>query len=136
VVPPSSAFATVRNVLLVSDFKQVEKITPAEPIKKILDDTAAALHILNISNEDGEVTSEPSIESFTLQHLFKEYNPQFKLIHSPLFVESINEYATEINADLIVVIPKKHGLFDAIFKRSHTKMLAFHSHVPLMVVHK
>jgi hypothetical protein len=38
--------------------------------------------------------------------------------------------------DLIITIPKKMGWFDSLFRRSHTKMLAFHSHVPLMVVHE
>ncbi|MFL9481384.1 universal stress protein [Chitinophagaceae bacterium LWZ2-11] len=133
VVPPESTFSSIREILLVSDYKEVEKTTPIDQIKKILISTKAKLFVLHVTNSNESNTAAP--EGSVLHSLLKEFNPQFKFIDSPNFTETINDYATEIKADLIITIPKKHGLFDAIFKRSHTKMLAFHSHVPLMVVH-
>ncbi|MCU0321134.1 MAG: universal stress protein [Chitinophagaceae bacterium] len=47
----------------------------------------------------------------------------------------INEFADANSTDIVIVIPQKHGLFESIFTKSHTKQLAFHSHIPIMVVH-
>ena len=63
------------------------------------------------------------------------YQPQYHLLKGEAFTDIINQFATENNTDLIIVISKKHGLFEGIFKRSHIKQLAFHSHIPVMTVH-
>ena len=52
------------------------------------------------------------------------------------FTTSINQFAEEHAVDLIITIPKHHGLLDSLFTTSHTTKLAFHSHLPLMVIHK
>jgi nucleotide-binding universal stress UspA family protein len=49
--------------------------------------------------------------------------------------EGINEFAEKNNIDLLITIPKKHGLFDNLFKHSSTKELITQSHVPVMCVH-
>ena len=51
-------------------------------------------------------------------------------------VKGINDFVTEHQINLVITIPKKHGLFDRLFKRSHTKHLAFHTHIPIMCIHE
>jgi nucleotide-binding universal stress UspA family protein len=49
-------------------------------------------------------------------------------------VESVNLYAEDIQADLILTVPRKHGFLTGLFKTSHTKKLAYHSHIPILAV--
>ena len=67
--------------------------------------------------------------------LFEGFKPEYHFAEDTDFTECINEFVAAKSIDLIITIPKKHGLIDSLFKRSHTKMLAFHSHVPLLVIH-
>lgn len=135
VVPPGTSFSSIKNVVLACDFKRVVETTPVEPLKHLLDETKAKLFVLNIDHNNKNFNADTPFESLMLDTLLQGYNPSYHFIDNADFVAGINNFAVEKNIDLIVTIPKKHGFFESIFKRSHTKRLAFHSHIPLMVLH-
>lgn len=135
IIPQNAKFIKFDKILLACDFHKVVETTPVAPIKQLLDATKAKLFVLHIDNYNSENIPEIKFESLMLDTLFDGYYPEYHFSNDPDFTESINEFVVEKQIDLIITIPKKHGLFDSIFKRSHTKMLAFHSHVPLMVLH-
>jgi nucleotide-binding universal stress UspA family protein len=135
VVPPGAGFTDIKNVVLACDFEKVIETTPVGPIKTLLDETSAKLYVLNIDHENKNFSSDTPFESLMLDTLFYGYDPEYHFVDSTDFVEGINSFAVDKHIDLIITIPKKHGFFEGLFKRSHTKQLAFHSHVPMMVIH-
>lgn len=136
IVPAEAIYTPIKQIVLACDFKKVVQTTPIEPIKLLLDTTKAKLLVLNVDHEQKKFTPDTPFESLMLDTLLQGYNPEYYFVDNPDFTEGINNFVLEKHADLIITIPKKHGLFDSLFKRSHTKMLAFHSHVPLMVIHE
>ncbi len=135
VVPPGTSFTTITKVVLACDFKKVIETLPAAPIKQLLNETKAKLFVLNIDHAQKNFSPETPYESLMLDNLLYGYNPEYCFMDNTDFIEGINQFASEKQVDLIITIPKKHGFFERLFKPSHTKQLAFHSHVPLMVVH-
>jgi len=135
VVPPGTGFIDIQNVVLACDFKNVVETMPVGPIKTLLDETKAKLFVLNIDHGNKNFSADTPFESLMLDTLFYGYDPEYHFVDSTDFVEGINQFANDKNIDLIITIPKKHGFFEGLFKRSHTKQLAFHSHVPMMVIH-
>jgi nucleotide-binding universal stress UspA family protein len=136
IVPPDAGFTDIEEVMLACDFSKVVESTPVMPIKKILDETKAKLFVVNIDHNNKHSTDKTSFESLMLDTLLQGYNPEYHFIDDADFVAAINKFALEKQVDLIITIPKKMGWFDALFHKSHTKALAFHSNVPLMVVHE
>jgi hypothetical protein len=136
IVPAEAAFTPINTIVLACDFKKVVETTPVEPLKKILNATMAKLYVLNIDHNSKGFTPDTPFESLMLHTLLQDYNPEYRFADNEDFIEGINQFAVQEQVDLIVTLPKKHGLFENLFKRSHTKMLAFHSHVPLMVIHE
>ncbi len=136
IVPADAKFTEIKNILLACDFKKVAETTPVEPIKKMLDATDAKLFVLNVDSENKGFSAETPFESLMLDTLLHGYNPEYHFMDGTDFTQAINRFAVDNNIDLIITIPKKHGLFEGLFKRSHTKALAFHTHVPMMVVHE
>ncbi|MEP6597697.1 MAG: universal stress protein [Ginsengibacter sp.] len=136
IVPEEASYTPVKRILLACDFKKVAEKTPVDPIKKILDATHAELHVLHVDADAQDFKPDTPFESLMLDELFRNYNPQYHSATSHHFTEAINQFASANKIDLIIVIPKKHGLFEGIFKRSHTKALAFHTHIPLMTIHE
>jgi len=134
IVPSAKTFTPIRNIMFACDFNHVTENTPDIAIKKLLDATHAKLFIFNAGHSHRNET-EIAHESLQLDKLFEDYDLEYHFSTHPDFTECINKFALEKQIDVIILIPKKHDFFDAIFKRSHTKMLAFHSHVPLMVIH-
>lgn len=135
IVPHAAKFAPVERIMLACDFKQVEATTPIEPLKKILNATKAKLFVFHVERTEKKYSAETVTESLMLDILLQGYNPEYHFMNDTHFTDAINSFAEQNNIQLIVTIPKKHGLFDSLFNRSHTKSLAFHSHVPMLVMH-
>ncbi len=135
IVPPDAKFTKIEEVMLACDFSKVVETTPVEPIKKLLDASNAKLFVVNIDHNSKHFNDETPFESLMLDTLLYDYKPEYQFVDDPDFVEGINKVALEKQVDLIITIPKKMGWFEGLFKKSRTKMLAYHSHVPLMVVH-
>lgn len=136
IIPAEAEFKPIKNILLASDFNKVVDSTPIQSLKKILDSLNAKLFVLHVEDYNKENVPDIKFESLMLDTLLAGYDKEYHFIDNPDFTEAINDFAKEKNIDLIITIPKKHGFFNSIFKRSHTKMLAFHTHVPLMVIHE
>lgn len=135
IVPSQTEFRPVKNVLLACDFQKVLETTPVGALKTILDETKANLHVINVSDNEKE-DSDKDFETLMLDTLLVGYSPKYHFIHDKDFVEATNRFAVENNIDLIITIPKKHGWFEGLFKRRNTKSLAFHTHLPLIVIHE
>lgn len=139
IVPAECKYTPLEEIVLACDLKKVAETTPVNPIRELLnrvDQTRLKFHILNVTEEGQAVTDEQASQSEVAESLFRQYNPHFHFVEGNDFKEVINNFATAHEIDLIITIPKKHGLFEKLFSRNHTKLLAFHSHVPLMVVHE
>jgi nucleotide-binding universal stress UspA family protein len=136
IVPSNVSFKPVKKLLLVCDFKKVGETTPVHPLKSILRDIEAKLLVLNVSSTNIEGDPAMLEQKEILDNLLKGYNPEYHFINSDNFADSINEFTVVNMVDMIITIPKKHGFFDNIFRKSHTKQLAFHTHVPLMCIHE
>ena len=135
IVPQNFIFTGIKNVLLASDFTDIKTSIPASHINKILNETNARLNIVHIANNGDYTFNENSAERFVFEDLFEKYNPEFHFIENFVFTDGVNKFSRENDIDLVVVVPKKHNLIESLFTRSHTKELAFHCQVPMMVVH-
>jgi nucleotide-binding universal stress UspA family protein len=135
IVPVNANYTGLKKVLLAVDFKKSAETTPVAEIKKLLDVTHAQLDILHVeANESDELNLDA--EKNIIDSLLGNYTPQYHFIQGKDFTDAINQFVVDNNSDLIIVIPKKHGFLEGIFKRSHTKALAFHSHIPIMSIHE
>lgn len=134
VVPTQATFRPVKKIVFACDLRKVAKTTRKELLHKLLDEFRPELHVLNIQKE-GKEHMHPE-ENQELDNMLHNYNPQYHFVDHPNIVEGITGFAEKEAADLLLIIPKKHGLFDSIFKRSHVSRIAFHTHVPLLSIHE
>jgi nucleotide-binding universal stress UspA family protein len=137
IIPPGATYQEVKNVLLTSDFKNVTISTPSVPIKKLLKTFRPSLHIINVDSKHYvALTEEYQSERQKLLEMFKEFNPEFYFLGLYDIDEAINQFAQDKNVDFIIVIHKEHSLLSKLFIKSHTKMLAYHSSVPVLAIHE
>jgi len=134
IIPQDATFNPLQNILLVSDYNDVENSTPVGSISRILDDTKANLFILHIDEEynDDEVKKSKAIDS--LSKMFTNYTPEFYTGSNSSFVESVNDFIQLKGVDLVIIVPKKRGFPDNLLHQSYSKSLAFHTHIPLMLI--
>jgi nucleotide-binding universal stress UspA family protein len=135
IIPPDAKFTGIKNILFVSDFKDVARTTPFVSLKKVLDFFKPSLKILNVDSDHYiELTDEFKIERDEMEEKLSSYNPEFSFLRAYDFLEGINRFAEAKEIDAIITVPKKHGFISQLFKTSHTKKLAYHSHVPTIAI--
>lgn len=136
IIPPDAKFKGLKQVLFTSDFKDVARTTPFQSLKSILDTFKPKLEILNVDSEHYiELTDEFKIERESMEDKLGSYNPEFAFLRAYDFLEGINRFVDTKNIDAIITVPRKHGFLSQLFKTSHTKKLAYHSHVPIITIH-
>ena len=137
IIPPNATYKQIKNVVFTSDFKNVESTTPIASIQKLLRAFKPTLHIVNVDHEHYvEVTAEYKTERGLLETMFKEFSPQFYFIRMYDFQDAVSSFAADHQIDLIITVPRKHNFLTGLYKTSHTKRLAYHSHVPIVAIHE
>jgi nucleotide-binding universal stress UspA family protein len=137
IIPPDAKYRKIKNVVLASDFKEVDITIPVAPLKATLDLFKPALHIVNVDSEHYvELTDEFKVERAKLETMLKNYSPEFYFIRQYDFFDAISQFVEDKNADLIVIVPKDRSFVSGLFKTSHTKKLAYHSHIPIVAIHE
>ncbi len=136
IVPPHSTYKGIKNVLLATDFKDVENSVPAKSIQAVLNIFKSDVHVVNVDSEHFvELTEEYKEEKAKLELILEGYKAEYSFIRQYDFVEAINQFAADKDIDLILTIPKKHSLLSKLFVTSHTKKLAYQSELPVVAIH-
>lgn len=136
IIPPDAKFQGLKNVVFTSDFKDVARTTPFQSLENLLDTFHPKLQILNVDSEHYiELTDEYKIERGCMEDKLGSYNPDFSFLRAYDFLEGINRFVETKEMDAIITVPRKHGFLSQLFKTSHTKKLAYHSHVPTIAIH-
>jgi nucleotide-binding universal stress UspA family protein len=135
IVPPDASYRSIRRVIFCSDFRDVAASTPVKTLRNLLDLLKPELHVVNVDKDHYvELTETFKAEKRKMEEMLEGYDPKFSFISMYDFVDSINLYAEDIQADLILTVPRRHGFLSGLFKTSHTKKLAHHSHIPVLAV--
>ena len=136
IVPADAVFSSVENVMLLCDYEHLTETLPDDLINKFLTSTGAKLHVLNVSAEEDNSDSENLKDKEFVAELFKDQNAEFHFLKNTDYIGCIHAFVEEHQINLVITVPKKHGFFEGLFHEGHSKKLAFHTHVPLMGVHK
>jgi nucleotide-binding universal stress UspA family protein len=120
VVPGHTAFHTIRNVLIACDDEDIHTgIVNARPMLETLSNAFsprfAAIHVL----VDRKTSAEKLTTEFqSWKHILGPSDPVITFIRRPDVARGISEYLESHTADLLLVIPKKHGWLEGRKSRS------------------
>jgi len=136
VVPVEASFKGIKKIVFACDLKRVMETTPIKKLTALLDIFKPELVVVNVHKEGKEITGNQPMEGLMLDAFLAPYNPDYRFVESDNVPNAVVNFAKEENADLILVVPRKHGFFDSIFKRSNTSKMAFRSSIPLISLHQ
>ncbi len=135
IVPPGAHSQSAKNVMLLTDFKDIDSTIPIDTVKELLDLFHPRLHIVNVDHEHYvQVTDEYKTERAKLESKLQAYQPDFYFIRLFDFMDAINQFVADNKIDLILTFPRKHSFLSNVFKVTNTTKLAYHSHVPIVAI--
>jgi nucleotide-binding universal stress UspA family protein len=137
IVPPDAVYNGINNVAFASDMKNVELSTPSVLINAVLEMFDPMLHIVNVSKDHYvAITDEVQREKEKLEKMFAKYRKEFYFISMNDFFEALDNFVKDFKIDVLITVPKHQSNSSSLFKTTHTKRLAYHSHIPILAAHE
>ncbi|PLK45158.1 universal stress protein [Emticicia sp. TH156] len=135
VVPVKSELRPVRNVVLAVDYKPVQSFHELDELKALLINNNATLTLLNVLKENQLPTDINSLTRYEYHDYFKGVNLVDYQIIGDTAEEGIIEYLNNHEADMLVMVTRRHTFFDVLFNRSVTRRFAYNPSIPLFSIY-
>lgn len=135
-VPEFCDFESLKNPILASNLKSTDHPSIFNPLLHILNQHEAKLKILNVYRKDVAVTADEALAGLELDKTFEGIPHTFCYNKNKDVAEGIVEFAKKEDSNLIIMIARKHGLFDRLFNKSVTKTIAKVASFPMLILHE
>lgn len=133
-IPEGYKYKSFKNVLYASNYES----TNENLIQQVIDFGnvfRASMHFVHVEDNDNYETVEDTI----FYKLFEKGDPAFSFnivnLKDVPVMEGLNQYASENNIDLIVLVNRQRSFLDNFFRLSLTKKMVENTTLPLMVFH-
>jgi nucleotide-binding universal stress UspA family protein len=138
IVPPDAVYNGVNNVAFATDYNDVELTTPSVLINAVLEMFSPKLHIVHVNKDIYiSIPEEMQVEKEKLETMFSRYEKEFYFITMNDFFEAMDNFVKDYKIDVMITVPRHQSNTSSLFKgNSHTKRLAYHSHIPILAAHE
>lgn len=135
IVPAKAVYSFIDHVLLLSDFKDTNATLPAKTMEAVLSYLRPKISVVHFDPAYNRDTENMQREKLALDKMIEEYTRNYHYFVRPDLEDAVNEFCDINKIQLMIMIPKKHNWFERLFSASHTKAMAFHANIPLLIVH-
>jgi len=134
IIPEHVSYNEIKNIGLACDLKMNNEKLPVERITEWLALFNARLEIINVSSRDQDFDGKQTTESISLQTRLQAFKPRFHFLCGENIAEELNEFVRTHPLDLLIVFPRKHGVF-SLFHKKKSKFIVSHSQMPILSIH-
>jgi nucleotide-binding universal stress UspA family protein len=134
IIPEKVSYKKIKKIAFACDYDHTENSGLIENVKLYQFMFDAELDIVNVYEESKSPSLEKAISGLSVENSlqYTEHNTFF--INNPNPSEGLANYLEKNKPDLLITAPKKHTLFEKIFKENTTKKLAYHSNIPVLTI--
>lgn len=133
-VPGGVEFNEVKKILFACDTPLLVPPSILKRIKKTAQNLGAEVEILSIEEELNELEANATPnESFNNTDTYLEgINYYYKNVRSNTVIETIKKEIQNIQADILIMMPRQYGFWEALVHRSKTRVMASGLSIPLL----
>jgi hypothetical protein len=134
-IPPDVTFASLQNIAFACNLKNVNRHTPFNTLTKIIKFTQARLHVVYVAGDETKRDPAEAQNELFVREQLQDLSPVFHTLYENEVVGAIGRFIENEHIQLLLVIPRKHGIWDNLFHKSYTKELARLNRLPIMALH-
>ncbi|PWT77580.1 MAG: hypothetical protein C5B59_03655 [Bacteroidetes bacterium] len=132
IIPEGCLFNGFKNIGLATDLNHVKE-EPVESVRRHMSAFNATLHVVHVSKNINKAISEEASEPISLANQLSGFKPKFYYVKNENISEGLREFCQLHNLDLLIIIPKEHGLLD-LFSEKHSSRIATHMKIPVLAI--
>jgi hypothetical protein len=133
IIPQHIRYSPIKNIAFACDYKSVCTPSQIAAIKNLVKITQANFYLVHVT---------PVIDAGEPQHIaayrevFGDLNPVFETVENKQVIKGVADFVPAHDIDLLIVIPRTHGLWYSLFNKSYTRQLAKLNNLPVMALHE
>src|SRR5690606_25166144 len=109
--------------------------SPIQSIKAFVRQLNAQILVLNVGHNEGvHLKQDLTKDIYELNNFMENETPQYYYTENKNIADGILSCSDEQEADLLITVPKDYALFESIFHKSISKVLANKTHLPLLIL--
>ena len=135
-VPAEAKFEGTKKVLFACDMLKGVSELLLSRIKNLALIIGAEVEVLLINETIEELKdkgADPLIYE-NVSHQLDGIDYYYKNLRSDSIIHSIEQEIKNFQADLLIMVPEKHGFWDSMIHRSKTRIMAAGLHIPLLSI--
>jgi len=135
VVPENTGVYNFNKIALTSDYKNIDNLNIFNPLINFANALHAEIDVIHFSSNE-ELSEEEITMGKSIENYFKKIRHSYHAAGvTEDFELAIHDYIIQNNIDLLVMVPRKHNIFDRLFgETSWTRRMVFHTKTPLLVL--
>jgi hypothetical protein len=134
IIPKTVRYQTLTHIGFASDYAAMLTDAQLAFIKRIMDSIPAQLHIIHV-NVPGKKNEEQRLKHRTvLETALAAYKPVYASIENADVVATIINYIRNFSIQMLIVIPRKHGIWYSVFNQRYSKRLTRINHLPILTL--
>lgn len=135
VIPPSTTYTEPKHILYSSDYAEPEfpAVSRMMFFAELFDSKVTVLHVT--TEFDKYFDSEHNFFARNKKHIKHENITVVNKANTEV-TEVIEKYIDDHQVDMLVMAKHSRSFFDRLFHRSLSKKMAYHTKIPLLVLHK
>lgn len=132
VIPPGAAWSAIDKIVFACDLDPKVKEQPLQRLRTFAQTLGASIDVVHIQSEKAPQQGSRDFYSKNLEGVVHE----FTILKNDDIEQAITAEAKKEDAKVIAAIAKRYGFFEGMFHRSITSRLAYHTQLPLLVLHE
>ncbi|MCB0397154.1 MAG: universal stress protein [Flavobacteriales bacterium] len=133
-IPEGARYSKMDRLVFTTDLKKVSDAS-RQAIADVCKMTGARLDVVNV-HDQAEVGAETERRMAEVNHMFSDVSHQIHTVQDDNVSEGINTFVEQNGADLIFMLAREESFFYRLFNPSHTRKMALHTEVPLLVLYE
>lgn len=134
-IPPNVTFSRLQNIAFSCNLKYINPYTPFITLKNIVGFLEARLHIVYVAGNDIKKENAEAKNEVLVRNQMQDTEPVYHTLFENNVIDAVVNFVEEQQIQLLLVIPKKYGLWESLFHKSYTKELARLNKLPVMALH-
>ena len=133
VVPEKTDFKPLQKIVFATSLQEIKDLNIIYPLMELSWFTKFEIHFVVVVTDEKTIPTEEQLKEYmSLDSVFKHIPHFLEVVEDKNVVHALESYIQVIEADLLVTIPKKHGLIDKIFQKSVTSEMVFLAYLPIL----
>jgi hypothetical protein len=134
-IPPDVSFSPLKNIAFACNLKNVNNNTSFNALKNLIAFTGAKLHVVYVTNDEIKKENIEAENELMVHNKLQELAPEYHTLYENQFVNAIGRFVENNQIQLLLVMPRKHGIWNNLFHKSYTKELARLNRLPIIALH-